>query len=190
MLLLIGGVQAQQIDSIAVDSAQTQVEDTRVMKSLFAGEPGRAFLYSLILPGAGQIYNKSYWKLPIVYAALGTTGYILYDNIQTYNDYDDAYKLRVDMGDAADTIFPTLSRSQVQGNREIVRKNVQRSYIALSLVYFIGAAEAFVDRHLQSFDISDDLSIKFDLEATPVSLGVLCSFEYKPPPTPRNLILH
>lgn len=166
-------LQGQTVDTL---NDQTSEKGERTLKTLFAGPPGKAFLYSLILPGAGQAYNKRYWKIPIVYAAIGVTGYILIDNINTYNDYDKAYRLRVDEGSAADTIFPTLSDDQVRGNRELVRKNVQRSYISLGLIYLIGAAEAFVDRHLMSFDMSDDLSFNIHLQGTSNGIGLVGSF--------------
>ncbi len=166
-------LSGQTVDTL---ESQPSPKGERTLKTLFAGPPGKAFLYSLILPGAGQAYNKRYWKIPIVYAAIGVTGYILIDNINTFSDYDKAYKLRVDEGSAADTIFPTLSDDQVRGNRELVRKNVQRSYISLGLIYLIGAAEAFVDRHLMTFDMSDDLSMDLHLKGTPHGIGVIGTF--------------
>src|SRR5215204_6206263 len=56
--------------------------------------PRTAAVRSAILPGLGQIYNKKYWKLPIVYTALGVTGYIFVDNLQTYREYRFAYNAR------------------------------------------------------------------------------------------------
>ena len=162
----------QEVDTIQKSDAD---KGERTLKTLFSGPPGKAFLYSLILPGAGQAYNRRYWKIPIVYAAIGVTGYILIDNINTFNEYDKAYRLRVDEGSAADTVFPTLSDDQVRGNRELVRKNVQRSYVSLGLIYIIGAAEAFVDRHLMSFDMSDDLSLNVRLKGTPNGIGFIGS---------------
>jgi hypothetical protein len=161
--------------------AEGDDKSKHTIKTLFSGTPGKAFLYSLVLPGAGQAYNKRYWKIPIVYAALGTTGYLLWDNLNTFNQYDDAYKLRVDMGDSADDIFPQLSREQVRSNRELVRKRVQQSYIGLGLIYFLGAAEAFVDNHLLSFDMSDDLSGHLQLRSSNEGIGLVCQFKPKQP---------
>ena len=57
--------------------------------------PSRAAFYSAVLPGLGQAYNKKYWKIPIVYAALGTGMYFVVDNQKNYDRYQDAYKLRI-----------------------------------------------------------------------------------------------
>ena len=174
-------------DTIIVDQEEGS---TSTMKAIFKGPPGKAFLYSLILPGAGQVYNKRYWKLPIVIAAFGTTGFILKDNLDKFNQYDKAYRLRIDFGTDTITDFPNLSTSQIAANREIVRKNVQRSYIAMGLIYFLTGAEAFVDRHLMEFDISDDLGVDLHIGSTPHGIGLVVNFTGYDRQKPLPYLLH
>ena len=174
-------------DTIIVDQEEGK---TSTMKAIFKGPPGRAFLYSLILPGAGQVYNKRYWKLPIVIAAFGTTGYILKDNLNKFDQYDKAYRLRIDFGTDTITDFPNLTTSQIAANREIVRKNVQRSYIAMGLIYFLAGAEAFVDRHLMEFDISDDLGVDLHIGTTPHGVGLVVNFSGYDRRKPVPCLLH
>lgn len=169
-------ISTVQIDSIDATPSEKE-ESTSTLKALFAGPPGKAFVYSLVLPGAGQIYNKRYWKLPFVYGAYGVSGYILWDNLKLYNKYDEAYRLKVDFGDDTLTSFPFFTTGQIRANRALVRKDVQRSYIALGLIYFITAAEAFVDRHLMSFDMNENLSLNVEVGPTPHGIGVLCSLQ-------------
>lgn len=170
---------------VAQDEASTST-----MKAIFKGPPGRAFVYSLILPGSGQVYNKRYWKLPIVIAAYAVTGYTLSDNLKTFDQYDKAYRLRIDFGMDTITDFPNLSTSQIAADREIVRKNVQRSYIALGLIYFLTAAEAFVDRHLMEFDISEDLGMNLHLGTTPHGIGLVVNFNRHSENRPLPDFLH
>jgi hypothetical protein len=67
----------------------------KVKTRMFAGRPGKAALYSLIIPGAGQAYNKKYWQVPIVWGAVGTVGYFVIDNSKEYRDLRDAYRERL-----------------------------------------------------------------------------------------------
>lgn len=170
-------LHGQTTDTIRLDSSQLIEEKKPGFGSLFKGPPGRAFLYGAILPGAGQIYNRRWWKVPIVYAAIGTTVYILIDNKNEFDRFDDAYRMRVDHGDmSTDEFQGILGLERINNFRQIWRKNVQRAYIALGIIYIIQASEAFVDRHLMDFDIDDDISIDVNLRLTPNGVGVVCSF--------------
>lgn len=131
--------------------------------------PRTAALRSAILPGLGQIYNKKYWKLPIVYAALGITGYIFVDNISTYREYRFAYSARVK---AADPINPDSTDYNklkdiykiIQPESIRVARNRFRQYIDYSALFFVlfwglNVVDATVDAHLKLFDVSPDLSL-------------------------------
>ncbi|MDX1685248.1 MAG: DUF5683 domain-containing protein [Saprospiraceae bacterium] len=178
---------AQVEDTVVVSPEKPE---TSTLKAIFKGPPGKAFVYSLILPGAGQVYNKRYWKLPLVYAAYGVTGYILIDQSRFYDRLDKAYRLRIDFGNDTLTDFPQLTTAQIGANREITRKNVQRSYIALGLVYFLTAAEAFVDRHLMTFDMSEDLGFNLHIGPTRHGIGVVAHFNGCRSNAPPLQILH
>jgi hypothetical protein len=88
-LLLPSFVSAQQVDTLkAKDSIPIEKVDSLIRAQ---HSPRKAAIRSAIIPGWGQVYNKKYWKVPIVYAALGITGYIFIDNIKTYKDLKFSY---------------------------------------------------------------------------------------------------
>ena len=119
--------------------------------------PHKASVYSAILPGAGQVYNKKYWKIPVVYAALGSAAYFTYDNQQKYDQYRDAFLLRQDGGtDEYDGIY---SDSQIITLMEYYERNKELSIIMTVAVYILNIVDASVDAHLFDFDVSEDLSL-------------------------------
>ncbi|MCB0543322.1 MAG: hypothetical protein H6565_13520 [Lewinellaceae bacterium] len=126
--------------------------------------PGRAALLSLILPGTGQIYNKKWWKLPIVYGALGGMLWVEIDNIRQYRALRDNYKLLVD-GDPdtnpTEAPYDRIDATSMKSYRDQWRRYVELSSLGLGLVYLLQVTDAFVDAHLNSFDVSDDLSLRF-----------------------------
>ncbi len=149
------------------DSLETAPRDTTTISentffSLFEGKPGKAALYGLVVPGGGQIYNRDWWKLPLVY---GLEGFLIYRIIQSsylYNGFQDAYITNLTGGNAS---FKGISNVQaLKNNRDKFRKQREFAYI-----YFIGGHlltvfEAFVDRHMMDFDVSENLS--FDIIPT------------------------
>ena len=119
--------------------------------------PKKASIYSAIMPGAGQVYNKKYWKIPIVYAALGSTVYFTYDNGQKYKQYRDAFLLRQDgEKDEYDGIY---SDSQLITIMAYYERNKELSIIMTLAVYILNIVDASVDAHLFDFDVSEDLTL-------------------------------
>ena len=184
IFLVLGNDQLlSQTDTTVVDSISImEEEDTPGFGSLFTGPPGKALLYSMVLPGAGQAYNRRYWKMPIVYAGIGTAVYILIDNKNEFDRFDSAFRQRVDDGaDSEDEFQGILSLDRINNFREKWRKDVQRAYIGLGLVYLIQGLEAFVDRHLMDFNIDDDISLKVEYRLTPNGLGLVCNLQRRDP---------
>lgn len=171
-------VQAQQ-DSLVADTIHA--ETPGVLSLLFKGKPGKAFVYSLILPGAGQVYNRSYWKVPIIYTGLGLLVYSIQFNSRNYDRFDKAYRLRVDSDKLnqpdTDEFKDILSLQGINSYRQFYDRNLQLSYIFFGVVYLLNGIEAFVDRHLQEFDISKNLSLQYS--PGPNSLGSSISLQYK-----------
>ena len=102
-MLLATGVFGQ--DGPAEDSTQTAEPDTGYVHS-----PKKAIIYSAVLPGLGQLYNdrpgyRKWWKVPIIYGALGASTYAILENRKTYVDFRDAYILRVDGDSGTDIVF-------------------------------------------------------------------------------------
>jgi len=121
----------------------------------------KAALMSALLPGLGQAYNKSYWKIPVLYAGLGTLVYFARTNNEDYQKYYQAYKYRLD-GDSTtnDTENPNLSNEDILVRKDYYRRNRDLSYILIGVVYVLNIVDAYVDAQLKEFDISDNLSLR------------------------------
>lgn len=119
--------------------------------------PHKASVYSAILPGAGQVYNKKYWKVPIVYAAIGSAAYFTYDNGIKYKEYRDAFQLRKNGGtDKYDGIY---SDNQLITIMNYYERNRELSLIITAAIYILNIVDASVDAHLFNFDVSENLSL-------------------------------
>lgn len=137
------------IDSSSLDSIKIKLPPN----------PKKSALYSLILPGSGQIYNGNWWKTPFVYAAIGGSFAYLQFNQSRYKRFKTA--LELELAKKPHEFTGKINSAEALRNlRNKYDKNTQTSYIGVVIVYGIVAIEAFVDAHLQNFDISDDLSIK------------------------------
>lgn len=150
------------------DSVVKKTEpDTSIKKKVYS--PKVAARRSAIIPGWGQIYNKKYWKLPIVYGALGVTGYVFIDNIKTYKEYKFAYTARIEAQpptedstkyDQLDEIYKTLSPNTIRAARDEFRRYVDYSALIFLLLWGLNVVDAAVDAHLKNFDVSPDLSLQ------------------------------
>jgi len=132
--------------------------DTAVKKK---HDPKVATFRSAVLPGWGQIYNKKYWKLPIIYGALGTTVGVFFYNIKTYNILRQAVIYRA-AGDSAsvDPQYQAYSTESLRGYRNILRQNIDYSVLVFLAFWGLNVVDATVDAHLKAFDVSSDISMK------------------------------
>lgn len=154
--------------AVKTDSLITPQTDTT--KKVRVYDPKVAARRSALIPGWGQIYNKKYWKLPIVYGALGVTGYIFFDNIKTYKEYKFAYAARIKAQfptlDSTDynqllDIYKVLSPGSIRTARDDFRRYVDYSALIFVLLWGLNVVDATVDAHLKAFDVSPDLSLHF-----------------------------
>ena len=137
--------------------------------------PNIAIRRSAMVPGWGQVTNKKYWKVPIVYGALVTTGVIFFRNIDQYRDSREAYILATD-GDPSNDyqIKQPYFAVKDQPDRIRVFRNSVRQNIDYSVLFFIAfwglnVADAAVDAHLKTFDVSDELSLQFKAGYSPIA---------------------
>jgi hypothetical protein len=150
-------------DSTTVVTAPTSSGFGDRMKKKWAMEhsPLKATVYSALLPGVGQMYNKKYWKAPIVWAGLGTCVYFIVDNTRNYRLYRDAFIAQED--DDPSTV-PQISLDPGQTidldeAQDTYKRWLDISYMALAGVYVLQLIDANVDAHLFYFDVSPDLSL-------------------------------
>ena len=125
--------------------------------------PAKAAFYSAILPGLGQAYNKKYWKIPIVYGAMGTSLYLYVDNKKKYNEYRDAYKSR--LAGNPDPNYDYLSDTQLISAQEFYQRNASLSGLFVIGFYVLNIIDANVDAALIQFNVNQSLS--FQPEITP-----------------------
>ena len=128
--------------------------------------PRIAIIRSAILPGWGQATNKKYWKIPVVYAALGTTAVIFFRNTKQYNEAKNAYANAIDGDPTNDYLIPQPyytvkdQPERIKSFRNQVRQNVDYTVLFFILFWGLNVVDATVDAHLKTFDVSDDLSLQ------------------------------
>ena len=155
----------------AVNYATNEVSDVK-----------KATTLSLICPGAGQVYNKSYWKVPIVIGGLASMAYVIDWNNRGFQRFKTAYNLRSDFeqnpgkypdGVSHDEFGGRYSASYLKNLRDAYRRNRDLSILLTIAVYAFQAIDAHVDAHLKDFDVSDDLTVSlepmFDTTYTQIS---------------------
>ena len=170
--LIITLLCVEQGFSYGIDSTKLQKKDTIIAKDKSkVYSPSKAALFSLI-PGGGQIYNEQYIKVPIVYAVLGTLGYLVIRYNTEYKDYRQAYRIRSDGDSNTLDKFDPLNPAAIQSdyiasteillsNREDARRFRDLNIIIFSAMYVAQMIEAYTSAHLKSFDVSDNLSLQF-----------------------------
>jgi hypothetical protein len=156
------------IDSTPVIAKKAAMN--RYDSATLAHSPKQAAIRSAILPGLGQIYNKKYWKLPIVYGALGTCAGVFLFNLGSYKDTKFAYKVKYNMRvfrtDSAlysniKTNLKPLSEESLRFYRNQYRRDIDYSALFFLILWGLNVVDASVDAHLKSFDVSPELSLKF-----------------------------
>ncbi|HVI49008.1 MAG TPA: DUF5683 domain-containing protein [Chitinophaga sp.] len=156
-------VMAKDTSHIARDTShKALVDSNRIRVNAPAPHsPRKAALYSAVLPGLGQAYNREYWKIPLVYAALGTCTYFFIWNMNNYKDYRDAYRLRVDGNpDTKDNHPEYTNPESLKVLRDYYRQNLDYSVLFFVLGYGLNIVDATVFAHLRSFDMSNDLTLR------------------------------
>lgn len=144
-------LQAQENKPIMVNDSVPPVDYYQI-----AIQPTKATFYSAIVPGLGQAYNKDYWKIPIIYGALGVGVYSYSFNNTKYHEYRDAYKL-MKMGQPTD--YDYLSPSVLERAQKYHKKYRDLSIMGTVAVYLLQIVEASVDAHLQYHNTEPDLSV-------------------------------
>ncbi|NQY00313.1 MAG: hypothetical protein HRT70_04140 [Flavobacteriaceae bacterium] len=133
--------------------------------------PSKAAFYSAVFPGMGQIYNKKYWKAPIVWAGMATSTSIYLFNNNEYKRYRRAFRQRESgLQDefTLDNGTEVISRNGLISAQRTLRNNRDLSLLATVLVYVLQIVEASVNAHLLQFDTSDQLSVKPVMISDPI----------------------
>ncbi len=125
---------------------------------VFEGEPGKAALYSLLLPGAGQYYNKSYIKIPLVLAGEGYAVYNLSQQLRTFNQFNNCH-IALANGESEPIICNGQNDVNAAfSNAQTARSNKETAWMVMAGAHLLNVLDAFIHRHLINFDTSTDLS--------------------------------
>jgi hypothetical protein len=148
-------------DELDETARQNKKNTSRALDPL---RPAKAAFYSAVLPGLGQAYNKKYWKIPIVYAAIGTGLYFYLDNNKLYKQYRNAYKRRL-AGFTDDEFYgpgdtPFLSDEALIRAQRTLKRNKELSMLVTVGLYVLNIIEANVDAHLLQYNLDENLALK------------------------------
>lgn len=160
-------ISAQTVDTVFVVEETIYVENQKTdsTHSMVVIQPKhsahKATIYSLVLPGLGQAYNKKYWKIPIIYIGFGALTYFAIQNNGYYKDYRNAYLwVQTEGASGVDNQYTKYNSDQLYSTMNFYQSNRDLSYILMVLLYTINIVDAAVDAHLYDFDVNDELSLK------------------------------
>lgn len=173
-------------DSLRVETEIVEEEEIEVKDDAYDPlAPSRAAFYSAVLPGLGQAYNNNYWKIPIIYAGIGTGIYFYVSNDRQYHRYRKAYKRRIAgyddefTNEDGDVIISTDGLVDAQ---RMYSRNKEISILVTLGFYVLNIVDANVDAHLGQFNISEDLSLRpthqFDANTGRIATGVSLNFNF------------
>lgn len=161
---------------IALNNSNLSIAQVDTIKAVsatpkYAHSPKKAGIFSAVLPGLGQAYNKKWWKIPIVYAAIGTsTGFIVY-NQQKYSMFKSAYINSLN-GVTNDPEFDKYSESNLFTIQDTYHNWRDISIAITSAFYVLNILDAVVDAHFFRYDIGDDLSLEWSPNLNIVKPGI------------------
>jgi coproporphyrinogen III oxidase-like Fe-S oxidoreductase len=145
---------AQHLEQTPVKTISLQETAKKNMSSV-----KKATLLSII-PGGGQIYNKSYWKVPVIYAGFGALGYSYVFYNRVYNDVRQAYIQKLNNEPITNPEYENVSEDMLYNLRESYRKSRDLSVIGMAGWYAFNLMDAAVDAHLKGFDVGEKLTLK------------------------------
>ncbi len=145
---------------VAMQCSLAQEADTTIVQDTLKHSPSKATIMSLVVPGLGQAYNKKYWKIPLVYAIIGTPLYFALEQRKQFNEFKQAYLARVD----DDPLTLDLKYQNIYTNDNLLslidfhRANRDLLFVLTGVAYVINVVDAAVDAHLFYFEVNDDLA--------------------------------
>ena len=177
--------QLKKSDTLVVTSPAkgASTKDVLALDTTVKFNPKVAMLRSAIIPGWGQWYNKKYWKIPIIYGALGISAGVFFFNLKTYRELRQSviYRARDTHADSllVPEEFRTFSTQFLRVNRNAFRQNIDYSVLAFLVLWGLNVVDATVDAHLKAFDVSPDIGMKLSPNLSGNIKGVSLVFFFK-----------
>ena len=166
-LIFATSLFAQTSDSLTVKKEERVivVNDSILPKEAYNPlAPAKAAFYSAVVPGLGQVYNKKYWKIPIIYAGMAAGIYFYKQQDDDYDRFRNAYKRRL-AGYTDDEFYgngtePLISNDRLINAQKSAQKNKDISILVTVAFYLLNVVDANVDAHLRQYEVSEDLSLE------------------------------
>ncbi len=159
---------------VKIDTVKTKFKKPRRV-NLDPNAPAKAAFYSAVLPGLGQTYNRKYWKIPIVYGALGTSMYLYIDNNNEYNRFRDEFKRRLNLGldgpEGNGGEFDNLTNQALIEAQELFQRNRDLALLISVGLYALNIIDANVDAHLQQYNVNEQLTFTPKIFQDPLSFS-------------------
>ncbi len=177
-------VMAQQKEELKITKKDSIAFEENTKFTVLS--PAKAAFYSAIVPGLGQAYNKKYWKIPIVYAGMGSGIYFYSQNNKEYKRFRNAYKRRL-AGYQDDEFINQVTGAELLSNESLIRaqkfhsENKEMSIIVTAVFYILNIVDANVDAHLMNFNVDKNLSLTPDFRQNDFtqSLNIGATLNYK-----------
>ena len=198
----LNAIKTDSLSVVVVDTTFSKKRKTEQDWSTWRPDPKRALWLALVIPGGGQIYNRKYWKLPLVYGGFIGCMYAMSWNNTMYKDYSQAYIDLMDNDPSTQSYNQFLhlgmkitTEADKKRYQDIFRKRKDKyrrwrdlSFFVMLGVYALSVIDAYVDAELSVFDISDDLSLRVEptiinnrSSSNPIdasSVGLQCSLNF------------
>lgn len=143
--------------------------------------PAKAAFYSAIIPGLGQVYNKKYWKIPLVFGAIGTSIYSYSWNNKKYHEFRDVYKSR--LAGITEEKYKFLDDSRLITAQKFYQRNRDLSMLFIAAFYVLNIVDANVDAHLGQFNVNDNLTLNPKVEQDDLNFrptfGLAFNYKFK-----------
>jgi len=146
------------------------VQVNQNFQRFFNGHNPKVATWLGFIPGLGQVYNKKFWKLPIVYAGFAVTGYFAISNRNEYRKFADAYSCKIaqDPDDpetiCEDPLAEKYTADALKSNRDYYRRNMELSFVIMGIWYILQILDATVDAHLYNWEVDENLSVRVQPE--------------------------
>lgn len=178
--------------SIAINEKLIVIKEQVNSRVIDPLAPSKAAFYSAVLPGLGQAYNKKYWKIPIVYAAIGSGVYFYVNNTNELNRVRDAFKSRL-AGNNTDEFWgldvngnpratPRIDNDGLVRAQQTFRRNQELSLLITIGLYALNILDANIDAHLMQFNVDENLAIKphfqYNQMENSSDLGLTLNFKF------------
>jgi len=185
LLLIVSAFAKAQTPTLSTELPIISGDEITESEAYDPLRPARAAFYAASLPGLGQIYNKDYWKIPLVYGALGTGVFVAVDSDREFQRFRTAFKQRLagrldefsELDPETGVITEVFSDDALIRGQDIFRRRKELAILVTAGLYVLQIIEANVDAHLSQYDVDDDITFAPDVQLDGLGLGLNYGFK-------------